>query len=401
MKYKWYLTIIAVSLAALISSTTGCIKIVRQEPASTPEETPAPPIINSFTASPTSINEGQRTTLSWNVSGATKITIQPEIGTAGPTGSLQLSPTADITYTLTATNESGSATGSVTVTVMPVITGKPDLVITDFWLAGDVLNYTIKNQGIASAKPSWANLYVNSLKKAQDYVDILAAGEEKTSSFSNFPWLYPAQPEVISATIQTLNVKVCADGNNEIEEFDEDNNCIVKIWGMPFTYDFVKNAHLASWRNEAGELKWPMVSYDKKGAAYLLHNTIVMCPEQVSNGWIQGRFADFYVDKDTHAARSRPIEIPEMAKFTAEVGFGPNDTSSDGVRVALGYLDSAGSIVMFPKIDVYSDGTLRLYEIDLSDLAGMKTEFILRVEAKDSPEGDCVRWVEPKIVQAE
>jgi hypothetical protein len=32
-------------------------------------------------------------------------------------------------------------------------------------------------------------------------------------------------------------------------------------------------------------------------------------------------------------------------------------------------------------------------------MAGKKTEFILRVEAKDSPEGDCVRWVEPKIVQ--
>jgi len=125
----------------------------------------------------------------------------------------------------------------------------------------------------------------------------------------------------------------------------------------------------------------------------------VMCPEQFSNGWIQGRFADFYVDTETYAARSRPIEIPEMAKFTAEVGFAPDAESSDGVRVALGYLDSAGSLVLFPKTDVYSDGTSRLYEIDLSDMAGMKTEFILWVEAKDSPEGDCVRWVEPKIVQ--
>ena len=401
MKYKWYLTLIAVSLVALISSTAGCVTIVREEPASTQEETPAPPIINSFTASPTSIYEGQRTTLSWNVSGANTINIQPEIGTSGPTGSLQLSPTADITYTLTATNESGSVTGSVTVTVMPVITGKPDLVITDFWVVGNLLNYTIKNQGSATAKPSWATLYVNSLKKAQDFVDSLAAGEERTSSFSTFPWLYPAQPEVVSATIETLNVKVCADGNNEIEEFDEDNNCIVKIWGMPFIYDFVQNAHLASWRNESGELKWPMVSYDKKGAAYLLHNTLVMCPEQVSNGWIQGRFADFYEDKETRVPSSRPIEIPEMAKFTAEVGFAPDAESSDGVRVALGYLDATGSIVMFPKMDVYSDGTLRLYEIDLSDMAGMKTEFILWVEAKDSPDGDCIRWKEPKIVQAE
>ena len=100
MNCKWYLLLIAISLVVLIGVTAGCITIVRQEPASTPEETTALPTINFFTASPGSIDSGQRTTLSWDVSGVATVTIQPEIGSVGPSGSLQLSPPATITYTL-------------------------------------------------------------------------------------------------------------------------------------------------------------------------------------------------------------------------------------------------------------------------------------------------------------
>lgn len=398
MKYKWYLTFIAISLVVLIGSTTGCITIVRG-PASTPEETTARPTINSFTTSPASIISGQRTTLSWDVSGATTISIQPEIGTVGPSGSLQLSPAATTTYILTATNEAGSTSNSASVTVMPAVTGKPDLVITDIWLTGSEVNYKIANRGNADAKPSQSYFYVNNLKQASDYVESLAAGEERTTSFSNFDWRFPGAAGDPAAAIAQFIVRVCADAGNDIEESDKGNNCLTKIWGQTFTYDFVKNAHMAKWRSGAGELKWPMVASDSKGAAYLLYNTLVMCPEPVSNGWIQGRFAEYYTPYFGAQTTSREIVIPEMAKFTAKVGFKQGDSSTDGVGVALGYLDATGSVVLFPKIDVYSDGTLRVYEINLSDMAGKKTEFILWVEAKDSPEGDCVRWVEPKIVQ--
>jgi len=338
--------------------------------------------------------------LTWKVSGATAVTIQPEIGTVGSSGSLLLSPPATITYTLAATNEAGSTTNSVTVTVFTP-TGKPDLVITDIWLTGAVVNYKIANRGNADAKPSQSYFYVNNLKQATDWVDSLAAGEERTTSFSNFDWRFPGAAGDPAAAVAQFDVRVCADAENAIEESDKGNNCLTKIWGQTFTYDFVKNAHLAKWRSSAGDLKWPMVSYDKKGAAYLLYNTLVMCPEPVSNGWIQGRFADFYIKYYGQETSSRELVIPEHAKFTARVGFKQGDFSTDGVGVALGYLDATGSVVLFPKMDVYSDGTLRVYEIDLSDMAGKKTEFILWVEAKDSPEGDCVRWVEPKIVQEE
>ncbi len=399
MKYKLQLTLIAISLVVLIGSTTGCVTVIREEPASTPEEPTAPPAINSFTTSPASIISGQRTTLSWDVSGATTISIQPEIGDVGSSGSLQLSPAATTTYILTATNQAGSTSDSASVTVTPAVTGKPDLVITDIWLTGSAVNYKIANRGNADAKPSQSYFYVNNLKQASDYVESLAAGEERTTSFSNFDWRFPGAAGDPAAAIAQFNVRVCADAGNDIEESDKGNNCLTKIWGQTFTYDFVKNAHMAKWRSGAGELKWPMVASDKKGAAFLLYNTLVMCPEPVSNGWIQGRFAEYYTPTLGAPISSREIEIPQSARFTAKVGFKQGDSSTDGVGVALGYLDAAGSVVLFPKIDVYSDGTLRVYEIDLSDMAGKKTEFILWVEAKDSPEGDCVRWVEPKIVQ--
>jgi len=287
----------------------------------------------------------------------------------------------------------------VTITVTPAVTSEPDLVITDIWLSGETIYYKIKNQGNAEAKPTWSALYVFDLKEATAYAEALAPGEEKTESFSNWRWPYPAPgAAVFGAATKSFDVKVCADDKNDIGESDKSNNCYMVIWGPKFTYDFVKNAHLAKWKSDAGDLKWPMAASDSKGAAYVQSNTVIMCPQQVSNGWIQGRFAEYY-SEDLGETQSRAFEVPRYAKFTAKVGFNKKDSSTDGVRVALGYLDATGSMALFPKIDVYSDGTSRDYRIDLSDLAGKKTEFFLWVEAKDSPVGDCVSWVEPKIVQ--
>ncbi|HXR16966.1 MAG TPA: Ig domain-containing protein [Terriglobales bacterium] len=76
------------------------------------------PAITSFTASPTSINSGASTTLSWVAAGATSIAITPGTFTsASASGSTSVSPTATTTYTLTATNASGSATSTAKVSV--------------------------------------------------------------------------------------------------------------------------------------------------------------------------------------------------------------------------------------------------------------------------------------------
>jgi len=79
-------------------------------------QTQDPPVINSFTANPAVIEPGAASTLSWNVTGATSLSIAPGVGTVTGT-SIQVNPTATTKYTLTATNSGGNASAEVWVTV--------------------------------------------------------------------------------------------------------------------------------------------------------------------------------------------------------------------------------------------------------------------------------------------
>ena len=75
------------------------------------------PVINFFSANPTSILSGESSTLTWNVSNATSVTIEPGIGAVSLAGSRSVSPTVATVYMLTATNTDGSVNESVTVLV--------------------------------------------------------------------------------------------------------------------------------------------------------------------------------------------------------------------------------------------------------------------------------------------
>ncbi len=91
--------------------------------------TPTPaPTVDSFTANPSTITEGESTTLSWTTTNATSVTVTDGAGNTvysgtAVDGSTTVSPTATTTYTLTATGDGGTATASVTVTVNPASSG--------------------------------------------------------------------------------------------------------------------------------------------------------------------------------------------------------------------------------------------------------------------------------------
>ncbi|OGE80631.1 MAG: hypothetical protein A2660_00790 [Candidatus Doudnabacteria bacterium RIFCSPHIGHO2_01_FULL_45_18] len=78
---------------------------------------PVPPTISSFTASPGTIVSGSSSTLSWSVSNATSLSIDQGIGSVSGS-SVSVSPGATTTYTLTASNPSGSVIANTTVTVL-------------------------------------------------------------------------------------------------------------------------------------------------------------------------------------------------------------------------------------------------------------------------------------------
>jgi len=392
-KHKYFLVLAVISLITLIGPAAGCTPTALTTQA-------AKPTITSFAASPSTISQGQQTTLSWDVSGATEISIQPEIGTVGASGSLMLSPNANVTYTVTATNQTGNTTSSATVTVTPAVTGNPDLVITDMWFAGNTIYYTIKNQDNADSKPTWSYLYVDGFKVDENYEQILPAGQQRTQSFSAYQYVQQMGISTEGYELPAASVKVCVDEGNAVAESNEGNNCLTQTWGNTYTYDFKYNAGLAKWRSSsADDLKWGGVPIDPDGAAYTYLGDLTICVPQQNNSWMLGRFADFYLDKNIHQSLSQEIVVPVNAKFTAQLGFRQGANSTDGVKVALAYLNDQFSTVFFPKMDVFSDGKLHPYEVDLSSLAGKKTEFFLWVEANDSPQGDCVKWVDPKITQ--
>jgi len=90
--------------------------------------TASKPLINEFKATPATIHAGQKSTLSWSVTGATSLSIDPGVGAQTGT-STDVTPTATTTYTLNATGLGGSATATTTVTVLPAV---PAPVITAF-----------------------------------------------------------------------------------------------------------------------------------------------------------------------------------------------------------------------------------------------------------------------------
>ena len=84
----------------------------------TVQSAPALPVINSFSASPSTITGGASSTLSWNTTGSTSIALSPGTFTStSASGSTTVSPTATTVYTLTATNAAGAVTDTVSVSV--------------------------------------------------------------------------------------------------------------------------------------------------------------------------------------------------------------------------------------------------------------------------------------------
>ena len=82
------------------------------------------PVINHFTATPPTILVGS-STLSWDVSNVTAISITPGVGNVGSTGSSPVTPASTTIYTMTASNPAGAVYHAVQVTKIVIGIRKP------------------------------------------------------------------------------------------------------------------------------------------------------------------------------------------------------------------------------------------------------------------------------------
>ena len=89
----------------------------KQAPPPPPPPPPPAAPTATLTASPDTVDKGQSTTLTWQTTNATTVTIDHGVGTVQPSGSQQVTPTESTTYTLTAKGEGGTQTATTRVTV--------------------------------------------------------------------------------------------------------------------------------------------------------------------------------------------------------------------------------------------------------------------------------------------
>ena len=157
---------------------------ILQSNQSSPKENLTPqenlPSIGSFNANPDIVEKGESSNLTWSVSSATKVSIEPGIGTVSLTGSQRIFPDKNTTYTLTATNELGSvdatkvvfvqepSTSSKQISSAPLSTPKqlspameqystiPTSGATLKWTAvSGAANYTVEIDAYDSSSGSW------------------------------------------------------------------------------------------------------------------------------------------------------------------------------------------------------------------------------------------------------
>ncbi len=87
---------------------------------------PEAPVIGTFLATPDTIVRGQFANLTWSTVNAAQVTISG-VGAVPPSGSLLISPEQTTEYTLTASNEGGTVSQTVTVTVEEEVVPMPEI----------------------------------------------------------------------------------------------------------------------------------------------------------------------------------------------------------------------------------------------------------------------------------
>ncbi len=128
-------------------------------PALVPVPPPAIAPIATLSVTPASIAKGESAKLSWTSENASKCDIQPAIGPVEPQGSLDITPAADTSYTLTCAGAAGTTTTSAASVV--VAAPKP---------AAKLCSPTVLDIKFDTNKSNIKPQYYDELKKLGDFL---------------------------------------------------------------------------------------------------------------------------------------------------------------------------------------------------------------------------------------
>jgi peptidoglycan-associated lipoprotein len=108
--------LVALAASLFIFACNKKPKQVSAPPVAPPAPAAAQPTV-TIQASPSAVEKGDSSTLSWTSTDATQLTIAPDVGTVTAQGSTKVTPSDSTTYTITASGPGGSANASARITV--------------------------------------------------------------------------------------------------------------------------------------------------------------------------------------------------------------------------------------------------------------------------------------------
>jgi len=359
-------TLTASSSAGSITATTQVIVTGATPPPATL------PVINSFTASPSSISLGSPSTLSWNVSNATSVTIDNGVGAVGSSGSAVVLPAVTTTFILTASNAAGSTTATALILVSGVPPGPTGLPVINYFTASPPVipgasGSTLLRWNVSDATSVSIDNGIGPIPSSGTMLLTLTATTNYTLTATNaYGW-----------RTQTLPVLVTGGGGSSV------------------AYDFVEQATSATWQNGVNTNLGFGIAQNDGFARYhtnqmlddgnIYPKVLETHPQWVNNGSIRGTYPT--------------MTVPAGAKFTAKVGFLDGATATDGVLFRLTWRESGSPItVSLGGKSVTYGGALDSFEVDLSPYAGKTGQFGLKVEAGPSSGQDWAAWAEAQII---
>jgi len=363
-------TIYTLTASSTAGTTTATTQVVVTGAAPPPPA--ALPVINYFTATPDNISLGSSTTLSWNVTNATTVTIDNGIGNVGSSGSTIVLPASTITYMLTASNASGSQTASALVIVSGIVPPPASLPIINYFTASPPVipgasGSTFLRWNVSDATVVSIDQGIGPVDSHGTLLVTLSASTIFTLTAVN----------AYGPATQTVSVLVAGGGGV----------------GTTVAYDFVEQAPTAYWwtiiSSTVVALPFPAPTSDKGYANYQYNiklndgNTYTRIlqthPQWVNNGFISGKYSGVYV--------------PPGARLRIKVGL-VQGAAAGNVEFYIGKL---GDVATISTVVAYADG-VKVLEADLGAYAGQTIDFALGANANGSSGQDWAAWAEAKII---
>ncbi len=164
------------------------------------------------------------------------------------------------------------------------------------------------------------------------------------------------------------------------------------VWNN-YSYDFAANYCSAKWQSGTGGLSCPGLNGDTNGATFVLTTpylesgransyALITQPNRVANGWISGYYPYFMINTGDH--------------FISEVGCLRDNPGCD-LTFQLDYRTTSGAIRNLGGWREVYDGRTTPVDIDLSDLAGQRLQFILTVTNNGDSRSASGFWLTPSI----